>query len=47
MGWYYNVFGKGGQPDKKFIDEVISDRPVFLAAYEGSPSSVGLGGSLA
>jgi predicted amidohydrolase YtcJ len=38
MGWYYSVFGKGGVPDKKYIDEVISDRPVFLSAYDGHSS---------
>jgi predicted amidohydrolase YtcJ len=37
MGWYYSVFG-GGLPDKKFIDEVIPDRPVLLAAYDGHSS---------
>ncbi len=38
MGWYYSVFGKNGVPDKKFIDEVVSDRPVCLAAYDGHSS---------
>ncbi len=38
MGWYYNIFGKSSLPDKKFIDEVIPDRPVFLAAYDGHSS---------
>jgi len=38
MGWYYNVFGKNGVPDKKFIDEVVPDRPVYLAAYDGHNS---------
>jgi predicted amidohydrolase YtcJ len=38
MGWYYSVFGKNGVPDKKFIDEVIPDRPVYLAAYDGHSS---------
>jgi predicted amidohydrolase YtcJ len=38
MGWYYSVFGKNGVPDKKFIDEVVSDRPVYLAAYDGHSS---------
>ena len=38
MGWYYSIFGKDGIPDKKYIDEVISDRPVYLAAYDGHSS---------
>jgi predicted amidohydrolase YtcJ len=38
MGWYYSVFGKNGIPDKKFIDEVVPDRPVYLAAYDGHSS---------
>jgi hypothetical protein len=38
MGWYYSVFGKKGLPDKKFIDEVVPDRPVFLSAYDGHSS---------
>jgi predicted amidohydrolase YtcJ len=38
MGWYYDVFGKSSLPDKKFIDEVIPDRPVFLSAYDGHSS---------
>ena len=38
MGWYYNIFGKDGIPDKKYIDEVVPDRPVYLAAYDGHSS---------
>ena len=38
MGWFYNIFGKSGLPDKKFVDEVISDRPVYLLAYDGHSS---------
>jgi predicted amidohydrolase YtcJ len=38
MGWYYSIFGKSGMPDKKFIDAVIPDRPVFLSAYDGHSS---------
>lgn len=38
MGWYYSIFGKNGAPDKKFIDEVVPDRPVYLAAYDGHSS---------
>jgi len=35
MGWYYDIFGESGLPDKKFVDDVVSDRPVFLRAYDG------------
>jgi predicted amidohydrolase YtcJ len=35
MGWTYDIFGKGGLPNKKLIDEVVPDRPVFLVAYDG------------
>jgi hypothetical protein len=38
MGWYYSVFGKNGTPHKRFIDEVIPDRPVFVSAYDGHSS---------
>jgi predicted amidohydrolase YtcJ len=38
MGWYYDIFGKSGLPDKKVVDDVISDRPVFLRAYDGHSS---------
>lgn len=38
MGWYYDIFGKSGMPDKKLVDEVVPDRPVFLRAYDGHSS---------
>lgn len=38
MGWYYDIFGKSGLPDKKLVDAVVSDRPVFLRAYDGHSS---------
>jgi predicted amidohydrolase YtcJ len=38
MGWYYSIFGKSGLPDKKYIDEVVSDRPVYLGTYDGHSS---------
>jgi predicted amidohydrolase YtcJ len=37
-GWYYSIFGESGMPDKKIIDEVISDRPVYVSAYDGHSS---------
>ena len=38
MGWVYNIFGKSGLPDKKLVDEVVPDRPVYLVAYDGHTS---------
>ncbi len=38
MGWFYSVFGKGGLPDKKLVDEIVPDRPVYLLAYDGHTS---------
>jgi predicted amidohydrolase YtcJ len=38
MGWVYSVFGKSGLPDKKLVDEIVPDRPVYLLAYDGHTS---------
>ena len=38
MGWYYSIFGKSGMPHKKYIDEVVPDRPVYVSAYDGHSS---------
>lgn len=38
MGWVYSVFGKSGLPDKKLVDAVVADRPVYLLAYDGHTS---------
>ncbi len=38
MGWAYSIFGAAALPDKKFLDEVVPDRPVFLEAYDGHSS---------
>ncbi len=38
MGWYYSIFGKNGLPDRRFVDEVVPDRPVYLLAYDGHSS---------
>jgi predicted amidohydrolase YtcJ len=35
MGWMYPTFKPSGLPDKKFLDEVVPDRPVFLDAFDG------------
>src|SRR6185437_10195567 len=34
-GWSYDVFGTAALPDKKYLDEVVSDRPVLLEGYDG------------
>ncbi len=38
MGWAYSIFGAAALPDRKFLDEVVPDRPVFLSAYDGHSS---------
>jgi predicted amidohydrolase YtcJ len=38
MGWTYPTFGPSALPDKKFLDEVVSDRPVYLVAFDGHSS---------
>jgi hypothetical protein len=38
MGWSYPTFGPSAMPDKKILDEVISDRPVYLVAFDGHSS---------
>jgi hypothetical protein len=35
MGWSYEAFGEAALPDKKYLDEVVSDRPVFLSCFDG------------
>jgi len=34
-GWMYPVFGPAALPDKKYLDEVVRDRPVFLVCFDG------------
>ncbi len=34
-GWMYPVFAPSGLPDKKYLDEIIPDRPVYLESYDG------------
>ena len=38
MGWTYPTFGAAAVPDKKIIDAVVPDRPVFLVAFDGHSS---------
>ncbi|HEX4485344.1 MAG TPA: amidohydrolase [Terriglobales bacterium] len=38
MGWTYPTFKPSGMPDKKFLDEVVKDRPVYLDAFDGHSS---------
>lgn len=35
MGWQYDAFGEAALPDKKYLDEVVGDRPVLLTCYDG------------
>ena len=35
MGWSYDAFGEAALPDKKYLDEVVSERPVFLSCFDG------------
>lgn len=34
-GWSYPVFAPSGLPDKKYLDEIMPDRPVYLEAFDG------------
>src|SRR5712671_3264705 len=34
-GWNYAMFGADTLPHKKYLDELFSDRPVFLEGYDG------------
>jgi predicted amidohydrolase YtcJ len=34
-GWNYAMFGAETLPHKKYLDEVLPDRPVFLEGYDG------------
>ena len=38
MGWTYPTFGPSALPDKKFLDEVVAARPVYLVAFDGHSS---------
>ena len=34
-GWDYAMFGAAALPDKKYLDELFPDRPVYLEGYDG------------
>ncbi|HET6932539.1 MAG TPA: amidohydrolase family protein, partial [Candidatus Acidoferrum sp.] len=34
-GWDYSMFGSATLPDKKYLDDLFPDRPVFLKGYDG------------
>jgi predicted amidohydrolase YtcJ len=34
-GWQYTVFGPSGLPSKKYLDDVVPDRPVYLESFDG------------
>jgi predicted amidohydrolase YtcJ len=38
MGWVYPTFGPTALPNKKILDDVVPDRPVYLVAYDGHSS---------
>jgi predicted amidohydrolase YtcJ len=35
MGWTYPTFGPTALPNKKILDDIVPDRPVFLVAFDG------------
>ena len=38
MGWTYPTFGPGALPNKKILDDIVPDRPVYLIAFDGHSS---------
>jgi len=34
-GWFMSVFGPGARADRKIIDEMVDDRPVYLTSSDG------------
>jgi hypothetical protein len=38
MGWTYPTFGPSALPNKKLLDDVVPDRPVYLIAFDGHSS---------
>ena len=39
-GWNYAMFGAEALPNKKYLDDLFPDRPVFLSGYDGHTSWV-------
>src|SRR5882672_1236014 len=39
-GWTYDIFGETALPNKKYLDEVVPDRPVYLVGFDGHTSWV-------
>jgi predicted amidohydrolase YtcJ len=38
MGWTYPTFGASALPNKKILDDIVPDRPVYLVAFDGHSS---------
>jgi len=38
MGWTYPTFGPSALPNKKTLDDIVPDRPVYLVAFDGHSS---------
>jgi predicted amidohydrolase YtcJ len=34
-GWAYQLFPPNGLPDKKYLDEVVRDRPAYMESFDG------------
>ncbi len=34
-GWSYPIFAPSGLPDKKYLDAIVPDRPVYLEGFDG------------
>lgn len=39
-GWSYEIFGKAALPDRRYLDAVVPDRPVYLIGFDGHTSWV-------
>src|SRR6266481_2449696 len=38
MGWTYPTFAPTGLPNRKILDDIVPDRPVYLVAFDGHSS---------
>ena len=34
-GWNYTAFNPSGLPDKRYLDEIVPDRPVYVESFDG------------